>query len=347
MDDSSSWSARLSGAMSAAVEPNDRVVGFALSQNIGADCRTEPETAGNPIHTMSEPDIFNFKKSELQSPHDSTSSVTNRSCVSLLSLRRDSDLGGPSGCDPYSARPENVPSREARKEKLQLLRASANPARALIPSPGSVSGGQVVPSSSVMRPCSLSPSAPSPAINIPAPNSLHAGVVSPANESARLLRRVPAPPVDPAAVTAPAVVQALLAAKVAAAVERLRAQQNKCCLQNNFAQAYVCQQELWNLQAEADHLQAQAKYDAFKFGNGHDSHLWATARAGAAGRACAAPEATELRAEPRKAECFVDWQGWYQIPHGNIAAADYCSGLGEPKHCSSASLHTPAKVIFA
>jgi len=140
----------------------------------------------------------------------------------------------------------------------------------------------------------------------------------------RVLRRVPEPPITPAAVTAPAVVQQLLAAQVDAAAQQMRAQQQVLCQQNMLEQAYEVQERLRALQFQASRLKASIA-DPHEYLGGHG-------RPQAKASLSSAPVHTRSLAST---SFQVNWESWYSIPHGNLAAADYCAGAVESRHTCS------------
>ena len=143
----------------------------------------------------------------------------------------------------------------------------------------------------------------STAVEIPA---LRSRVVAEA-ERPRVIRRVPEPPAAPAAITAPAVVQMLLASQATAAAEQARLEQNAMCRRNNLKQAYAAQEKLLSYQAKAERLEAELSGDSqLQHRRVPGRHRTYTGAAQEAGR--------------------CEWQEWYQRPQCR-AVADFCSGL--------------------
>eukprot|EP00192_Tetraselmis_astigmatica_P011602 CAMPEP_0117677094 /NCGR_PEP_ID=MMETSP0804-20121206/16558_1 /TAXON_ID=1074897 /ORGANISM="Tetraselmis astigmatica, Strain CCMP880" /LENGTH=349 /DNA_ID=CAMNT_0005486347 /DNA_START=287 /DNA_END=1336 /DNA_ORIENTATION=- len=136
--------------------------------------------------------------------------------------------------------------------------------------------------------------------------------------TSRVIRRVPEPPAAPTAVTAPAVVQLLMASQAAAAAEQLRAEQMAYCQRNNMQQAYECQERLRIVQAQLQQLEADA--DILPRRTAATRSLSMPLIHGHAGNLATDSSATK----------HCDWADWYAQPYGNIAAADYCSGLDDP-----------------
>jgi hypothetical protein len=113
----------------------------------------------------------------------------------------------------------------------------------------------------------------------------------------------------PAAITAPAVVQLLLAAQAAKAAERLRQELAYHCDRNNMKHAYLCQEQRRVLEAHAQRLEAA--------GASQDPKL------------VFSKTNTANHKQIELSVGKVDWEGWYDLPHGNIAAAEYCAGEAE------------------
>eukprot|EP00873_Tetraselmis_striata_P009205 jgi/Tetstr1/429469/TSEL_019377.t1 len=135
----------------------------------------------------------------------------------------------------------------------------------------------------------------------------------PDSDSTRVLRRVPEPPIRPAAVTAPAVVQLLLAAQAAAAADRLRQELAYHCNHNNLKLAYALQEKRRVLEARAHRLQSEGTPSCEQLPN---------------------PTSPPTNHRTQRQDVLknkVEWEGWYDLPHGNIAAAEYCAGEAEKR----------------
>ena len=244
---------------------------------------------------------------------------TTRSSDLTRDLRRSAPAGTPSKPPAQTVDPS---SEQAR----QMLLARAN--KVMIPSTAS-SSSTAVPSSTAgpeaegaaRDPTKLpNPRTSSPSILIPdradaAARRARASVSQCLNhDHGRVLRWVPEPPAAPTAVTAPAVVQLLLASQAAATAEHLYAEQMACCRRNNLKKAYEYQERLRVVQAQLEQLEADVDMATSPSRLVDRSSRGARSHQGCNGLASAKS---------------CDWAGWYAQPHGNIAAADYCSGLDD------------------
>lgn len=314
--------------------PSQRVVGFSATPDTESSCDTAFRSLGlSDSETMrrvdstetgmgnepagSDDDVFSKLELPSLSPRSSISlaaspdALTYARPVSLLhcELKRASSDGPP------------APQRGAVSSDaaLNLLRGVANK---VISAEKKVScsehsqpqrgqGADEPQVGTEPSPLERSSSSPSTPISIPIRNtSLHAAAARSRSETdtGRVLRRVPEPPIRPTAVTAPAVVQLLLAAQAAAAAERLRQELAYHCDRNNMKRAYVCQEKRRVLEAHAQRLEAEGA----QLPDDPTS-----------------PVALRRTASEAGFQSKVDWEGWYDLPHGNIAAAEYCAGEAE------------------
>lgn len=309
------------GAPGGALQPLERVVGFRATCT-GAFAGSSGAATSDPYTTPRE-------VASQAPPPKSQSFDTPRSPVSLLRGLELSDRGSKSAPTPVFKLPEVLPTRE---QETPTTATAANPA---------TSWAEGCEERS-RRSTSLAIQIPERVENKPLIRPLSG------DQKPRMLRRVPEPPIAPSAITAPAVVQLLLASQASAAAEQLRVEQNAFCRRNNLKQAYDCHEKLVKLQAQARQLEAEVGSD----------WVWVPRQTNQKAFASNQPRRPRSSAPARRSVLddvctdgskrqSLDWADWYQIPHGNIAAADYCSGLddslfdSEQKHSSGAYQLSP------